>query len=152
MFSNHLLPSMLQNVLLFSGQLSLVREHKMFSLSVYHLKAILCYLFGYLRVLYTFRASRYECANFAFVRSAIVGDLQLQEMASSQRPSVAKFKWGMPFPSQSLQKLEPMVFIVVTLPHPVPLFCMLRIGISDYFDHILRNNWSVCMCELKKGD
>ena len=45
-----------------------------------------------------------------------------------------------------------MVFIAVALPLLVPLFCMLRIGISDYFDHILRNNWFVCMCELKEGD
>ena len=51
-FSNHLLSSMLQNVLLFLGQLSLVKKDKMFSLSVYHFKAILCYLFGYLRVLF----------------------------------------------------------------------------------------------------
>ena len=51
-FSNHLLRSMLQNVLLFLGQLSLVKEDKKFSLSVYHLKAILCNFFGYLRVLY----------------------------------------------------------------------------------------------------
>ena len=33
-------------------QLSLVKEDKKFSLSVYHLKAILCNFFGYLRVLY----------------------------------------------------------------------------------------------------
>ena len=51
-FSNHLLSSMLQNVLLFLGQLSLVKGDKMLSLSVYHFKSILCYLFGYLRVLF----------------------------------------------------------------------------------------------------
>ena len=45
-----------------------------------------------------------------------------------------------------------MVFIVLTLPHSVPLFCILKIGISDYFDYILRNNWFVCMCEQREGD
>ena len=48
--------------------------------------------------------------------------------------------------------LNPWFFIAVTLPLLVPLFCTLRIGISDYFYHILRNNWFVCMCELKEGD